>query len=223
MRLNAFFTKNCWALICFFPACTLLGQAVAVEAEKMNVLVVGVDNPLTIVVSDLYDSCLVAIPSVGKITKGWGSGKYLWSGVSDTTVVSMTLRDTCSQSLVAQRSYRVRTIPIQILLGANPKYRHNKALGVGEFKAQSGIAAVISGMDICGNCDMAGFYARFFSHKTGEIWIGYNTGARFMGDVLKHQQAVVPGDWVKFEGFSYRCPGMKTPAYDDDVLHFQIK
>ncbi|GAB4490778.1 MAG: hypothetical protein OHK0019_10090 [Saprospiraceae bacterium] len=96
-------------------------------------------------------------------------------------------------------------------------------MGNGEFKAQTGVVAQVTGYDIQAHCEMVGFDAHFFSKKTGELWKGHNTGARFVGAVLEKVHAVMPGDWVIFRSIKYQCPGMKEPMFSGDELFFEIK
>jgi len=188
--------------------------------EKMNVLYAGVDNPMTVAVSDVPDSCLLLQPSLGKIRKG-SRGHYLWNiGSSDTVMADLSIFDTCSNELTGQREYRVKQVPVEIYFGG--KYRSG-TMGNGEFKAQMGIIAYIICCVFDARCNIVGFDAHFFSKKTGELWTGHNTGARFEGAVLEKQQAVKPGDWVIFRQISYRCPGMKQPKFIDTELFFEIK
>lgn len=220
MRTSVFFSKIrlifCLTT-CFFQN-GLFGQ-IAVEVEKMNVMVAGLENPVTVVANDVPDSCIALESTVGKIKK-IGRGKYICSVAADTSIVTLSIKDTCNNELLGQRIYRIKKLSIEILLGA--RYR-SKTMGNGEFKAQGGIAARVTGYDIQANCDMVGFDAYFFSKKTGELWKGHNTGARFEGAVLEKQQAVKPGDWIIFRQFSYRCPGMKEPMFSDEELFFEIK
>lgn len=220
MRTSVFFGKNwliCCLIFCLFQN-GLFGQ-IAVEVEKMNVMVAGLENPITVVASDVPDSCIVLQSNAGKIKK-IGTGKYICSVTADTSIVTLSIRDTCNKELLGQRTYRVKKLPVEILLGARHR---SKTMGNGEFKAQGGIIAQVTGYDIDAKCDMVGYDAYFFSKKTGELWTGHNTGARFEGAVLEKQQAVLPGDWVIFRQISYRCPGMKQPMFSDEELFFEIK
>jgi hypothetical protein len=220
MRTSLFFSKNwpmTWLIFCLFQN-GLFGQ-IAVELEKMNVMVAGFENPITVAASDVSDSCITLRSNAGKIKKT-GNGKYVYYVAKDTTVITLLITDTCNNELLGKRTYRVKKLPVEILLGARHR---SKTMGNGEFKAQAGIAALITGFDIDAKCDMVGYDAYFFSKKTGELWKGYNTGARFEGAVLEKVQAVKPGDWIIFRQFSYRCPGMKEPMFSDEELFFEIK
>ncbi len=220
MRTSVFSGKN-WPttllIFCLFQN-GLFGQ-IAVEVEKMNVLVAGLENPVTIVVSDVPDSCIELRTNFGRIRKV-GTGRYVCYVTTDTIITKLSILDTCSNEVLGQRTYRVKTLPVEMQLGARHR---SKTMGNGEFKAQAGIAAVVTGYDIDARCDMMGFDAYFFSKKTGELWKGHNTGPRFEGAVLEKVQAVMPGDWVIFRQMSYRCPGMKEPMFSGDELIFEIK
>ncbi len=205
----------------FSGQASLEGQtAVAVELEKMNVLVAGIENPISVVVSDVPDSCLCLQPSGGKLLK-YGAAKYGWLVNSDTTIATLSILDSCKNEPIGKRSFRVKIVSVEMCLNGRPNRGSN--MEAAEFKAQSGIAALVSGYDINGRCLVVGFTAEFYSKKTGELWVGYNPGARFSGEVLKKQQAVQPGDWVVFRQMSYQCPGMSRPGFSADELVFRIE
>lgn len=219
--MKTFWRKNWpvgWLIICLLSGGPLAAQ-IAVELEKMNAVVAGVETPLRVAVSDVPDSCVCLQSSDGRL-RSYGAGRYAWSVNTDTTIATLTILDTCKQELIAQRIYRVRPLKVEILLGG----RHPRgALRAGEFKAQGGLLARVMEFDIQASCELAGFTAQFFSKKTGELWTGYNPGGRFEGGVLQKVQAVEPGDWVIFRGISYRCPGMNRPYFSDSELIFRIK
>jgi len=224
MRTSVFFSKN-WLISCLIFCLFqngLFGQ-IAVEVEKMNVMYAGLENPVTIASGEVPDSCIMLQINAGKIKKV-GTGKYVCEVMADSIRLvgraTLLIKDTCSNELLGQRIYQVKHLPVEILLGARHR---SKTMRNGEFKAQAGIVAQVTGYDIQAHCDMVGFEAYFFSKKTGELWQGHNTGARFEGAVLEKQQAVMPGDWVIFRQISYRCPGMKQPMFSDEELFFEIK
>lgn len=219
MRTSVFFSKN-WLISCLIISLSqnsLFGQ-IAIELKKMNLVVVGVDNPISVAVSDVPDSCLAIHPSFGEIRKAH-KGRYYWRGNFDTTIVTLSITDTCKNEFIGKWIYRVRGLKVEVVLG---KSRSVSLIGKGGFKAQLGIAALVVD-DFDARCNLIGFDAHFFSKKTGELWKGHNTGARFEGAVLEKQQAVMPGDWVIFRQISYRCPGMKQPMFSADELFFELK
>lgn len=220
MALNL--NKNgLFGLLLGMLTCTALNAQIAIELEKTNVMVAGVENPITVVSSDVPDSCLLLLPDLGKVYKT-GKGHFWWGIGNDSLLRRITIQilDTCSGAVLAKKVYRMRELPVEILLGARHRSRQ---MGNGEFKAQYGLAAVIMGYDICGTCEMDGFEAHFYSKKESNAWMGHNSGGRFEGEVLKKQQAVLPGDQIVFKNIRYRCPGMKRSRISAAELVFEIK
>ena len=193
----------------------LSGQA-AIELEKMNMLVAGVYNPISIAVNDVPDSCLSLRPDCGRIT-GTGKGHYIWMLETDVSQATLLLVDSCLGDTIAQRRYRVRGLNVVALLGA--RYR-SQTIGAGTFKAQKGITAELQNDDVCGRCDLIGFSARFVFGQTGEVWNGYNRGAYFRDAVLEHYQKLMPGDQVEFYEIVYRCSSKMQPKLANELVFY---
>lgn len=71
----------------------VLSAQVAISTDKMNVLNLGIENPLTVVVSDIPDSNLLLIPSMGEI-KRTSRNHYGWTICDrDTNFATLTIRD----------------------------------------------------------------------------------------------------------------------------------
>ncbi|MBN8683162.1 MAG: hypothetical protein J0L99_10915 [Chitinophagales bacterium] len=190
---------------------------VAVELERVNVLYAGLENPLLIVSDSIPDSCITVKIRNGQIKKREPYHFYIIVA-TDTSNVQLILIDTCQQQVIGERIYRVKDIPIVPLLGAQ---HASKRMTVGEFKAQSGIAAVIT-HGVCGNCAIEGFRVHLYQQRTGACITRFNTGARFSETVAALTQQVQVGDVVRFSVISYRCPGMRVPKFADQELVFEI-
>ena len=189
---------------------------VAVELEGVNILYAGLENPISIVSDSIPDSCITVQISHGRITK---ERPYHFSMYvsQDTGNVQLTLIDTCRQQVIGERTYRLRDIPIVPLLGAQ---HASKRMTAGEFKAQSGIAAIT--YEVCGKCAIEGFRVHLYQQKTGACITRYNTGTLFTEAVAALMQQVQVGDVVRFSVISYRCPGMRVPKFADQELVFEI-
>lgn len=218
MQRSPFSRKN-WQLscllICLFQ--NLLAGQIAVELGGVDAMFEAIENTMTVVASDVPDSCLTLQASFGNIRK-LGRGKYFWQGSSDTTFVTISIIDSCNNQPLDKRTYRVKELPVEIRLGG--KHRGG-IMGNGEFKAQPGFIAYIACCGFDARCEIIGFDACFFSKKTGELWKGHNTGARFEGAVLQKQLTVMPGDWIIFRHFEYRCG--KQPKLSNEEFFFEIK
>jgi hypothetical protein len=105
--------------------------------------------------------------------------------------------------------YRVKRIPDPTpLLGA--KHR-SKAMANGEFKAQSGIAAVLENFDFDVKCEVVGFEATYLKKRQDPSPEIANAGARFNDRIQAMVNQANPGDQYFFDNVKTRCPGDSQP------------
>lgn len=199
----------------------ILSAQVVVAADGMNVVYLGLTNPISIAISDVPDSCLNVLASHGNIHRT-GKGRFEWNIIEpDTNVAKLTIFDTRSCEQIAEYAFRVKKMPEPVaLLGARHR---SKTMDIAEFKAQAGIANVIECCDFDAKAETIGFETVLFDHETRTTWIGRNAGARWTGETSAHLQKVRPGDWVVFRKIDYRQPGDKVPQRSSQELFFQLK
>ena len=118
-----------------------VGQSNAsIALDKMNVLYIGVPNPLSVAASGGGDDKIsVAIVGGGGSLSKVGNGKYIANegAVTDDCKISVTV----DGKLAGQSVFRVRTIPeAQAYVGGHPS---GDNISAGEFKAQAGVGAGI--------------------------------------------------------------------------------
>ncbi|HET9431364.1 MAG TPA: gliding motility protein GldM [Chitinophagaceae bacterium] len=122
-----------------FPVEYTVGQANAsIALDKMNVLYIGVDNPVSIAASGGGDDKVRATISNGSLTRV-GNGKYIArvNQVNDNTVITVSV----DGKVAGASQFRVRTIPgAQAYVGGNPSGANVNA---GAFRAQGGVGAGI--------------------------------------------------------------------------------
>ena len=116
-----------------------VGQASAsIALDKMNVLYIGVDNPLTIAASGGGDDRIqVSINGGGGAINRVGSGKYIArvNSVTDNCTITVSV----DGKPAGASQFRVRTIPDAVAtVGGEPSGANIPA---GAFKAQGGVAA----------------------------------------------------------------------------------
>jgi gliding motility-associated protein GldM len=118
-----------------------VGQANAsIALDKMNVLYVGVDNPVTIAASGGGDDKVQ--PSIsgggGSITRV-GAGKYIVrvNNVTDDCKITVSV----DGKVAGVSQFRVRTIPDPVATVGG--YASGENINAGAFKAQGGVAAYI--------------------------------------------------------------------------------
>ncbi len=115
-----------------------VGQANAsIALDKMNVLYIGVDNPVTIAASGAGDDRIKASISNGSLVQAGGSGKYIArvNSVTDDCKITVTV----DGKVAGVSQFRVRTIPRPIAVVGT--YESGANVPAGAFKAQAGIGA----------------------------------------------------------------------------------
>ena len=79
-------------------------------------------------------------------------------------------------------------------------------MGVGEFKAQGGVIAILENFDFDAKCKIQGFVlTRLQRDGTKEEQI--NRGARYSAKSKPIIQAAKPGDIYLYDNVKVRCPG----------------
>ena len=119
----------------------VVGSANAsIALDKMNVLYIGVQNPITISASGGGDEKVIAtIAGGGGSLQKLGGGKYIAnvSSVTDNCRITVTV----DGKVVGAADFRVRTIPeAQAFVGGQPSGANITA---GAFRAQGGVSAGI--------------------------------------------------------------------------------
>src|SRR5690606_14637709 len=82
-----------------------------ISADKMNVVYIGVDNPMTISFAGVPDNNVTA--AAPGLTKGSAAGKYNWrpQGGSTEATVSVTGKLPDGSPVSDKKTFRVKTIP----------------------------------------------------------------------------------------------------------------
>jgi gliding motility-associated protein GldM len=111
----------------------------SVGLDKMNVLYIGVDNPVTIASSTGWDKTRASISGGGgSLSPSGGNGKFnaRVSSVTDDCTITVT-----SDNKPSNFKFRVRTVPgSQATIGG---YASGENVKANDFKAQGGVAAWI--------------------------------------------------------------------------------
>jgi len=115
-----------------------VGQsATAISLTKMNVLYIGVDNPVSIAASGGAEQLEPTI-SQGSLTKT-GPGQYIAkvNSITDNCTISVNV----AGKLAGQQVFRVRTIPDPVATIGG--FASGENIPAGSFKAQGGVGAYI--------------------------------------------------------------------------------
>lgn len=117
-----------------------VGQAnAAISLDKMNVLYIGVDNPVTIAASGGSEQIQPSISGGGGSLTKVGPGKYIArvNSVTDACRITVSVQGKVAGAM----DFRVRTIPDPVATVGGRVSGEN--INAGEFRAQAGVAAWI--------------------------------------------------------------------------------
>jgi len=181
-----------------------VGQANAsIALDKMNVLYIGVDNPVSIAASGGGDDKVVP-----KITGGGGSLKKTGPGKYSAFVTSIT--DDCIITVYVDgkpagaSKFRVRTVPqAQAMVGGHPS---GDPITAGAFRAQGGVGAGIKDFPFELSYTVVSYTFTCETDAGDIITENSNTNA-FSGKVKDAiNREVKPGKMVTIENLRVRGP-----------------
>lgn len=193
-----------------------VGQANAsIALDKMNVLYIGVDNPLTIAASGGGDDRVKATINNGSLTRV-GVGKYIArvNRIDDNTVVTVSV----DGKVAGASQFRVRTIPdAQAYVGGQPS---GSEVSAGAFKAQPGVGAGIKNFPFQLEYEVVSF--NFTCDTDDDIVSVPANGALFQGAVRRAiDQHVKAGRMVTIENIRVKGPDGRVTSVPS--LFYYIK
>lgn len=192
-------------------------RSVTVSADKMNVLYIGVDNPVSVVAAGVSSNELRVSGSGGglSLSRASGSGKYT---AKVTQPGEAKIRISGGGLTPTSFDFRVKRIP-------DPVARLSKSaggsMGNGEFKAQLGVGAFLDNFDFDAQCDIQGYNLVYVPKRQDPVQ-SVNAGARYNAKSKRLVNQAKPGDIYYFENVKARCPGDRAGRTINSLV-FQIK
>lgn len=182
-----------------------VGQSnAAVQLDKMNVLFIGVDNPVTVSGSGSADQLKVGISGGGGVLNG-GNGHYTArvNQETDNCVISVTTPD----GKVTPMKFRVRSIPDPTPMVGTSK---SGDISAGAFRSQAGVRAIVENFFYETQFNVVSFRmtgdAEGFSEGVEEA---INTGASWR-EAQKIVNKCRPGSYVTIEDIRAVGPDGRT-------------
>lgn len=186
-------------------------RSVSVSADKMNVMYIGVENPLTIAAAGVSSNALNV--------SGAGSGINIThnSGSSYTATVTTPGKTKVVVSGGGLPStptvFRVKRIPDPVpMIGG----KSGGVFQTGAFSAQQGIYAKLIDFDFDARCKIVSYNVVYIPRGGDPIPVAVNGGA-FNADAKGIINKASPGDRYAFEEIKTRCPGdnvsRKLPSF----------
>jgi gliding motility-associated protein GldM len=186
----------------------------SVGLDKMNVMYIGVDNPVTIASSSGWDKTSVSA-SGGGISLSGSNGKYTArvNSVTDDCTITVT-----SDGKPSTFKFRVRTVPeAQAYVGGQLS---GSNVNAGAFKAQPGVQAGIKNFPFELNYDVVSY--TFTCDTDDDIVSVPAQGAAFAGAVRNAIQThVQPGRMVTIDNIRVKGPDGRTTTAPSLVYYIK--
>ncbi|MCB0283854.1 MAG: hypothetical protein KDF60_14810 [Calditrichaeota bacterium] len=190
-------------------------KSVFLNATKMNVLYIGVENPVKLELSGINpDEVSVSISSPGATVRKQDDTHYLVSVTTPGEAVIDVKGDGVSKRFL----YRVKRIPDPVALFSNSKGGY---IGVGEIKAQIGLIAFFDAFDFEAKCDIRNFDVTRIAQRFEPVSVS-NIGAAFNGNSKSLISKAKPGDTYIFSNIRVYCPSDDTYRMVNSMV-FQVK
>jgi hypothetical protein len=176
-----------------------------VSPDKMNVLYIGVDNPLSVSVPGFQAEMVSASITEGSITGG--KGKYVAKVTKAGTVkvnVSAKLDDGTTKAIGAAE-FRVKRVPDPIAKLGKGTYEKGGKVQAGTFKAQSGIRAELENFDFELKFNIISYEVTYVAKRQDPI-SSENNGGGFSSKVQEYVQKAKPGDVFYFDQIKAKGP-----------------
>ena len=191
-----------WALVATIAFTVApVEPACVIQLDKQNVLVIGIDNLVSILVSGVPEELVrVQVSDNLRIKKETGNQYTIrastpgegWIKVEGGKLPPQTFR------------YRIKRIPDPVLrLGARYTSGH---IATPVFRAQKGIAWQFYYFDVEVLCSIMAFSVTQ-TRNSEVVASASNTGARFTPAVQAMVEKARPGDIFYFDNFKMKCSG----------------
>jgi gliding motility-associated protein GldM len=195
-----------------------VGQANAsIALDKMNVLYVGVDNPISIAASGGGDDKVQAsITGGGGSIQKVGPGKYVArvSSVTDDCRITVSV----DGKVAGASSFRVRTIPAPVATVGG--FASGDNVNAGAFRSQAGVGAYIKDFPFELKYSVVSFVISA-DNDEGDIDEGPVTGNMFSGKAASIVKNLKPGRTVTIDNIRAQGPDGRTTKIPSLVYYIK--
>lgn len=174
-------------------------RSVTVSADKMNVMYVGVENPISVSAAGV-PSTQVQVEASGVRLERKGNGKYV---AIPTTVGDAKISVFGGGLERTVFDYRIKRIPDPVLYLGNKKGGNVK---LAEFKAQQGIIPLLENFDFNARCKIVEFELVRVP-KNDDVRVIMNQGGGYGSEAKRLIDAAKIGDVYYFNRVKVKCPG----------------
>jgi hypothetical protein len=198
--------KDILSLFWLFMSLGNMIQAQSIAtAEQMNVLFIGVDNPVNISLGKIPEKDLDITLSQGKIEKVQGRANIY--NVRVTTIGDMTITVSHKGKVMGKHQFRVKRVPLpQARL---PLYERSNQLTAKTLQNVTGLVTVLENFDFDIKCSITSFSCIYKAADCKQTIIK-NEGTLFNAQLLDIIKKAKVGDMFMFQDIKAQCPDDTT-------------
>ena len=204
-------------LLCVFilSACTSLAvsgkKITSVSADKMNVLYIGVDNPITVAVSNTdYKDLKITCKGGGLKVTPTGEGKFIAHVDNPRERAKLIVE---GKDFKQEMEFRVKRIPTPVPSLLFTEWQDELQMGgkttINSFRNARGVVAVIENFDFGAECEIIGYEVTRVPKKqdpyrcshSGSLYKDSNSRVQ---DIVNDAET---GDTYYFDNIKCQCPG----------------
>lgn len=180
---------------------TAFTQHVTIANTKMNVVYIGVENPMAIAVSGYPASAIRVKVEQGTITGE--NGQYNWEVTTPGKAkISVYVNEKGKEKELYSMEYRVKRIPDPIAKVGDG----SQTMSVGYIQAQVGVQAMLENFDFDANCEITGFVMTVVRPKSDPVDV-VNKGGVFNDNARRLIESLEAGSIIYIENITCKCPG----------------
>lgn len=200
--------------VLLFSLFSFLAQAqIIATAEQMNVLYIGVENPVRIALHNIPQSELDITLTQGKIEKATGRPNIF--NVKVTTPGDMTINISHKGKSMGKQIFHVKRIPNPV--ARLPIYERSNQVTAATLRTITGMITVLESFDFDAKCPISSFVClhKSVDNKTTTI---KNEGHNFNPQLVELIKKAKIGDLFIFQEVKTLCPEDSTPRLINDIV-----
>jgi gliding motility-associated GldM-like protein len=182
-----------------FAFSKITNPTVSIAVDKMNVLYIGIDNPITVAVSGISTE-ETKVESEQLNIQDQGNGHYI---VKAKTPGKAIIKVTAEGHAPKEIEFRVKRIPDPIAAFGN---NQGGVISADRIMKSEGIDAVLYCFDYDTRCEITG-YSMTYVAKGGDPVESINRSGKHSEKTLELLQNAKPGDIYYFDNVLCQCPG----------------
>ena len=183
-------------------------RSVAVSADAMNALYIGVENPISVAAAGVSSNDLRVTPSGGGLTlKPNGKNKYIAKVTQPNTKATITVSGGGLDP--TKFEFRVFRIPSPVPKVGKGTYEKGGVIKAGTFKGQKGVYGDLEDFVFDARCKIDGYEITRVPARQDAI-TERNSGGSWSGRAAQLVGMARAGDVYYIDGIKARCPGDKV-------------